>query len=290
VSLTRIGRTIDLSVAATAVAAYGLVLAAAPMARADTAGDTRTGSGADRSRTRDLRERDAKEEAPIVAYAYSANGPPAQTIGAAAYGLGLVGPGQRATAGGGITAWGSPVDRLTIVVDLPRDVYLLDHFAPSVTGIVRLFGIPRSGLSLGVLGKYKVEGFGTDPDGNTESEIETGLVLSYVRAGFHLDANAISGFGLTADGEIDTEGRLRIGYDVSDIVRIGVDGQGRYRLAGDLPLPGNRTWDFAAGPQVVVGKGHVFGALTAGPATMGLTTTATSALGWTAFGSFGGAI
>ena len=48
--------------------------------------------------------RDAKGEAPIVAYAYQAYGAPARTLGAQGYGLGLAGPGQRATGGGGVVA------------------------------------------------------------------------------------------------------------------------------------------------------------------------------------------
>jgi hypothetical protein len=167
-------------------------------------------------------------------------------------------------------------------------VYLLDHFAPSVAAAVRLLGAPGDGWSLGALAKYKVEGFGTDPDGNTESEIEGGLLLSYAGRGWHFDANGITGFGLTADREVDVEGRLRFGYDLTGFLRVGADGQGRYRVSGDASLPGNRTWDFAAGPQVVVGIGRFFGALTFGPTTMGLT--APDVVGWTAMASFGGAI
>jgi hypothetical protein len=232
--------------------------------------------------------RDAKGETPIVAYTYSAYGSPARTYGATAYGLGLVGPGQRPTAGGGVTLWGSPIDRLTLVVDAPRDVYFLDHFAPSAAAIVRLLGKPGEGFSLGLLGKYKVEGFGTDPDGNTEHEVESGLLLSYVHRGLHLDLNAITGFGLADTGEIDTEGRLRFGYDLTSLFRVGFDAQGRYRVSGDKALPNGATADFAGGPQLLIGNGHVFGALTAGPATMGLTKA--NAVGWTAVASLGGAL
>jgi hypothetical protein len=235
-----------------------------------------------------IEARDAKNEAPIVAYAYSAHGAPARTIGAQGYGMGLAGPGQKATAGGGILMWGSPIDRLTIVVDAPRDVYLLDRFAPSAAAIVRILGTPNDGFSLAGLGKYKVEGFGTDRHGETESELETGLLLSYAKYGFHSDLNAITGFGLTDDGEIDTEGRLRIGYDVTRIVRIGADGQFRYRLAGASRLLNGALWDFAAGPQILVGTSHFFGALTGGPTTMGLTRGGVS--GWSMIASLGGAL
>src|SRR5262249_10974024 len=98
------------------------------------------------------------------------------------------------------------------------------------------------------------------------------------------DLNAITGFGTGDDGEIDAEGRLRLGRDLGSLARVGVDGQARFRLAGDTKLPGGRTWDFAGGPQLLVGSGRFFGALTAGPATMG----GVSNVGWTAVVSIGG--
>jgi hypothetical protein len=184
--------------------------------------------------------------------------------------------------------WGSPIDRLTLVVDAPRDVYLLDRFAPSAAAIVRILGNGVDGFSLGALAKYKVEGFGTDKNGDTESEIEGGILLSYVKYGFHADLNAITGFGLTDDGEIDSEGRLRLGYDVMKLVRVGADGQFRYRLAGSTRLLNGALWDFAAGPQILIGTSHFFGALTGGPTTMGLTKQGVS--GWTLVASIGGAL
>jgi len=261
--------------------AFSLLAPPEREARADSPGDAAIPTAAP--------PRDAKTEVPIAAYTYTATGAPAGTYGAYLYGTGLAASRQSATAGGGVTAWGSPVDRLTLVADVPRDVYLLGHFAPSLAAIVRLAGKANEGWSLGAIGKYKVEGFGTAPDGDFESEIEGGLLLSYgERRGLHLDVNAITGFGLTDDGEIDTEGRLRFGYDVAPMVRIGVDGQGRYRLAGSDKLPNGATWDAAGGPQVMVGSGHFFGALTGGPTTMGVTSS--SVVGWTLVASLGGAI
>jgi hypothetical protein len=258
----------------------GLTLSlASPSARAEATTDTLTAPAG---------PRDVKTEVPITAFAYSATGAPEKTVGAYGYGLGLAGSGQRFTAGGGVTAWGSPVDRLTLVADALRDVYLLDHFAPSFAAVVRLLGKADDGFSLGALAKYKVEGFGTDANGDLESEIEGGLLLTYAHRQLHFDLNTITGFGLTEDGEIDTEARLRLGYDVGPMVRVGVDAQGRWRLAGTQNLPGNRTWDFAGGPQVVVGGKSFFGSLTTGPTTMGLTTP--DIVGWTAMASVGGAL
>jgi hypothetical protein len=227
--------------------------------------------------------RDAKSEAPIVAYAYTAHGASASSVGAQAYGLGLAAPGQKGLVGGGVTAWGSPIDRLTLVADGSRDVF--GNFAPSAAAIVRLLGRAGSGWSLGALGKFKVDGFDTGPGGETEAEMEGGILLSYAGHDWHFDLNAITGFGLGDDGEIDSEGRVRFGYDLGSLVRLGMDGQARYRLSGDKRLPGNRNGDFALGPQVLVGSSHFFGAFTAGPATMGVVN---KDVGWTAVVSLGG--
>jgi hypothetical protein len=257
----------------------GLVVcatSATSVARADSAGDTAIELPA---------QTPANDASPIAVYTYRAGGAAAHTVGASAHGVALSSSGQKTTAGGGLTAWGSPVDRLTLVLDARRDVYLLDHFSPSLAAVVRLLGSPVDGWSLGALAKYKVEGFGTDPNGDTESEIESGLLVSFARRGWHLDLNAIAGAGLTDEGEIDTEGRLRFGYDASEAVRVGADGQARWRLAGTGTLPGGRTWDFAAGPQIAIGSGHFFGLLTAGPTTMGITRA--GVVGWNGIATFG---
>lgn len=68
-------------------------------------------------------------------------------------------------------------------------------------------------------------------------------------------------------------------------MRIGVDGQTRVRLAGPKYLPNRQTWDFAAGPQIMIGTRHFYGALTGGPATMGLLS---PNVGWTVVASVGG--
>jgi hypothetical protein len=226
----------------------------------------------------------AASEAPIVAYTYTAHGASTGAFGAQAYGSGLTG-NKRPTLGGGATVWGAPVQRLTLVGDFSRDVF--GNFAPSAAGVVRIFGRADEGLSLGGLGKFKVDGFGVGPNDEIESELEAGLLLSYTHAGWHLDMNAITGFGLGDDGEIDSEARLRFGYDVTEHVRLGLDGQARYRLQGTYRLPGHRLGDFAVGPQTVVGTRHFYGAFTAGPTSMGITD-GDRAFGWTAVLSIGG--
>src|SRR5207302_1835218 len=141
------------------------------------------------------------------------------------------------------------------------------NFAPSAALVARILGRADDGFSLGVLGKFKVEGFGVGVHDEMESEVEGGLLLSYAKQRWHFDLNAITGFGTGDDGEMDAEGRLRIGRDVGRFVRLGIDGQARYRMAGDTLLVGGRRGDFSAGPQLMIGSGHLFGALTAGPAT-----------------------
>jgi len=229
--------------------------------------------------------KDVKNEIPNVAFAYTAHGVSAGTIGVQAYGLavGAGGGGQRSFLGGGGTVWASPIDRLTLIADGSRD--FSGNFAPSAAAIVRLLGAPGDGFTLGALGKFKVEGFATGPDGEIESEIETGLLLSYAKYGWHGDLDAITGFGTGDDGEIDGEARLRLGRDVGRFVRVGLDGQARYRFAGTNALLGGRKGDFAAGPQLLVGTRNFYGSLTAGPATMGVE----SNLGWTSIVAIGGA-
>jgi hypothetical protein len=235
--------------------------------------------------------KDVRSEVPNLAYAYTAHGATARSLGAMAYGLGVGAADQKGILGGGVTVWGSPIDRLTLVGDAQRNVF--GNFSPSFAVVVRLLGKADEGWSLGALGKFKVEGFGrpgglgtapANPD-EIESELETGLLLSYGRDGVHLDLNAIAGFGLGDDGEIDTEGRLRLGYDVVPMLRVGVDSQARVRANGPQYLPNGRIWDFAAGPQLVVGSKGFFGSLTGGPATMGLIS---DRLGWNVIASVGG--
>jgi len=226
----------------------------------------------------------APREIPIVAYTYSAYGTAAKTMGVQAYGLGLVASGQDRVLGGGGAVWGSPVDRLTLIADAQRS--LMREFSPSVAAIARLYGGGREGFSLGALGKYKIDGFASGPTHDEiESEMEVGVLAAYRASGWYLDANLIAGRGLGDEGETDGEGRLRAGRDVGSWVRLGFDGQIRSRLAGPRYLPNGRTWDFAAGPQVVAFVDRFYGSMTAGPTTVGLLSTD---VGWSAMLSIGG--
>jgi hypothetical protein len=228
--------------------------------------------------------RDVKTEVPILAYTYQAYGSSAGGVGAQVTGLGLAASGQKAIAGGGATVWGSPIDRLTIIADAQRNFF--GNFSPSAAVVYRFYGNANDGFSLGALGKFKVDGFAGGPQQDEiESELELGFLASYVQSGWHFDLNAIAGRGLGDDGETDAEGRLRFGKDLGQWVRLGVDGQARVRLAGPKYLPNGQIWDFAAGPQIMIGSKRFYGALTGGPATMGLSS---SNVGWTLVASIGG--
>jgi hypothetical protein len=127
------------------------------------------------------------------------------------------------------------------------------------------------GWPLAGLGKFKVDGFASGPSKDEiESEIEIGALVSFSGSRWHLDANAIAGRGTGDDGETDAEARLRFGRDLGDLFRLSVDSQMRMRVGGPRYLQNGKTWDFAGGPQLSLGSGHFYGALTAGPATMGM--------------------
>ena len=212
-----------------------------------------------------------------------ATGAPAKRVGAQGYGVGLAAEKQNGVLGGGVTVWGSPIDRLTLVGDAARNVW--GNFAPSAAALFRIVGDDQ-GWAFGALGKFKIDGFAAGPEKDeVESEIELGALLSFAKSRFHFDLNAIGGRGTGEDGETDTEARCRLGYDLGRFVRLGLDSQGRVRVSGPKFLPNGRTWDFAAGTQVMVAASHFFGAFTAGPTTMGLTS---HAVGASAMLSLGG--
>lgn len=218
---------------------------------------------------REPERRDVRTDLPVAAYTYSAQGARHGTAGGQGFVLGLVAPGQASTLGGGATVWGAPLERLTLVGDAQRNIY--GNFSPSLAAIVPLLGERHHGWSLGGLGKFKVDGFASGPEKNEiESELELGALISFAESGFGVDLNLIAGRGLGDDGETDTEMRLRLGHTWGELVWLGLDAQGRARVSGPRTLANGRIWDFAAGPQLLVGSGSFFAVLSAGPATMGL--------------------
>ncbi len=226
--------------------------------------------------------RDVRGEVPIFAYTYAARGAPARSVGAQGYGLGLAATGQDVVLGGGAMIWWAPIERLTLTLDAPRNAW--GRFSPSAAGAFRVLG-GRDPVALALLGKFKVEGFAEGPDHDeVESEVEVGALFGFARSGWHLDANAIAGFGTGEEGEKDVEARLRLARDLGRLVALGVDGQARLRVGGPRTLPNGRTWDAAAGTQVVVGTSGLFGSFTAGPATQGLVSTSVGMLAMLAVG------
>ena len=169
------------------------------------------------------------------------------------------------TAQGGVILGGSPVNRLTLHGFVGRDEN--GRLAPSATIHVRFLGDYAAGYALGALVRYKTEGF-TEAGG----EAEIGITGGFHRGGFHLDANLVGGLGVEESemGEVDAEGRLRLGYDVIRFVRLGAVGQVRSRLAGDRALAGGHTWDAMGGPAISAWHNRFLLCLNGGPSTVGV--------------------
>jgi hypothetical protein len=224
----------------------------------------------------------AASETPTVAYTHTAFGVRSGTVGAAGYGESRGGFQSTPPArwGGGLRIWGSPIDRLTLFADAERrDEGNNRRFAPSASVQVRILGDHAHGWALGVLGRYKAEAFA-----ELGGEAEFGVLGSYERRGLHLDGNVVFGKAFE-EGESDGELLLRFGYDVLPYLRVGAEGRGRYRMSGDVSLPGGRVWDGFLGPQVLGHYGSFFGALTAGPSNVGIV----QQTGWLAILTVGGA-
>lgn len=232
------------------------------------------------------RPRDARDAAPLLGTTLTAFGAPAWSAGASGY-AGFVGesrplPGTRAyEPGGGARIWASPVDRVTVLVELDKPYFR--EFAPSVTGMVRIAGDRRRGWALGVGVSYRAESFA-----ELGGELEGGLHFSVARSGFHSDLNVVFGGGLeeAEGGESDGEVKLRLGYDVTSWMRLGADGRFRQRISGDKTLPGGRLSDAMGGAEALFGYKNFFWALAAGPSTVGVA----RGYAWTGTGSFGVAI
>ncbi|HTA91566.1 MAG TPA: hypothetical protein VK745_18410 [Polyangiaceae bacterium] len=218
-------------------------------------------------------------DVPRVAYTDTAFGVSPATLGAAGFGEVRNGVNTESNAhlGGGLRIWGSPVERLLFVLDAQRNDET-DKFAPAITAQFRIFGGEPDGWALGVLARYKAEGFA-----DLGGEMEGGILGSINRVGFHLDANLVAGADFDG-GESDGEILARGGYDVLKYLRFGAESRVRYRLAGRAELPGNRNWDAFGGAQALAAADHYFGAVTGGPSTVGIS----DKLGWSVIASLGG--
>jgi hypothetical protein len=213
------------------------------------------------------------------------------TMGGLGYGgvLGAAGASSTATGvvpplrgGAGARIWGSPVDRLTLFVEVAKPLDDKDNAAkPSVGATVRIVGSRAKGWALGAGLLYRTDGFA-----DLGGELEGSLLFSLARGGVHADANVTFGGAVVDKEEADGEAKLRFGYDVTSWLRIGVDGRFRYRLAGVTTLPGNRLGDAVGGPELVFGYKHFFFSVDGGPSTVGVL----RGLGGTVVGRIGGAV
>ncbi|HEY2408943.1 MAG TPA: hypothetical protein VGI10_23220, partial [Polyangiaceae bacterium] len=136
----------------------------------------------------DARRHNLPQDVPLVAYTTNAFGADASSLGASGFGEArLSASSNKALANGGLRVWGAPIDRLVILLDAQRREEN-NAFAPSITAQVRLLGSTKEGWALGVLSRYKTEGFA-----ELGGELEGGVLLSASSAGFHLDTNLIGG-------------------------------------------------------------------------------------------------
>jgi hypothetical protein len=219
----------------------------------------------------------ALDRTPQTGYAVSAFGSGSGSVGVSA-GTGVSGGTGNASGRevqGSLTVFGAPVDRFTLLGTAERRGD--GTYAPSAGVIFRVLGSRTLGWALGLGAKYRTEGFA-----KIDGEVELGAFASYARGRLRADANAVVGAGFE-EGESDAELRLRVGLDVSPALRIGFDGQARYRVAGSRLLAGARHWDVLGGPQIGVSVGPTYASVTVGPSTVDVA----SGVGWTALASVG---
>lgn len=226
---------------------------------------------------------DIRREIPLLSYTTSAFGAPRLTMGGLGYG-GLLGASGSAgvRSGGGGRIWASPIDRLTLLVEVAKSLDDKKAAAnPSLSAMVRLFGGTKQGYAVGAGMTYQTEGFA-----ELGGELEGSLLFSLARGRFHADTNVTFGGAVEEETEADGEVKLRVGYDVTSWCRLGLDGRFRYRLAGATSLPGDRLGDALGGPEVLFSYEHFFFAVQGGPSTVGVA----RGLGGTVVGTFGAAV
>lgn len=161
---------------------------------------------------------------------------------------------------GGLRLWGGFLDRMTVLGEGSKTEK--GRYAPSLTVAVRVLGDRRANWGIGILGRYRTEGFST-----IDGEVEAGFLGSYVKSGLHLDAGVLAGKGLEEE-EADAEVLARFGYDVFPVLRLGLEGRVRHELGKEpaAATTGGDTgeWDALAGAQASVAYDHFFLTLTLG--------------------------
>jgi len=181
-------------------------------------------------------------------------------VGAGAVGLA---DGRPESAGGnelsgGLRLWGSFVNRVVVQADVGNDAK--GKFVPSLSAAVRVLGDRERGWALGVLGRYRTEGFKT-----VEGEIEAGLLGGFQQRRLHLDIGLIAGVGVEEE-EADGELLARFGYDLLPALRLGAEVRARRELAEEEEAEAveGGEWDAFGGPQLTVAYEHFYSSVTAG--------------------------
>jgi len=196
----------------------------------------------------------------VLAFTHSAFGARAGKLGA--HGFGSAQWAESGGAGrGGVTVYGSPFNRLTLLATGERR--LDGRYGPTASLAYRVLGSVEQGWSVAAMGAYKAEGFA-----EIEGEIELGALFSMARDGWHLDVNGVAGGGLEESEEFDAETKVRGGYDATNWLRVGFDSRGRYRLRGPVLLAGDRKWDVIGGPQVTASWSRFYGSALVGATTV----------------------
>lgn len=214
------------------------------------------------------RPADARQTTPVLGYGQSAFGAAARSAGALGYaGLMYGQPNPTGETGkllpqGGARIWGSPIERLTILLEVDRRDF--GTASPSATLAVRLFGSREKGWAVGAAATYRAEGFA-----HIVGEMEGSLLVSFARRGFYADLNGVFGAAF-AEKEADAEVKVRLGYDVTSWMRVGADSRFRMRVGGGKYLAGGRSYDAIGGPEVVFGYKNFFAAIQGGPSTVGV--------------------
>jgi len=175
---------------------------------------------------------------------------------------------SRSFVSGGFELGCAPVSRLTLRAFAGRRQS--ERVAPEVGAVVRVAGDLENGFALAILGQYKSEGF-TEVGG----EAEAGLAASHRSSSVRLDSNLIVGAGVEERdaGEADVELRQRAAFVVPAGIWLGAMAMGRKRLSGDRSLPGNRTWDALAGPELAAWTGPAVASVSGGVTTVGVART-----------------
>jgi hypothetical protein len=215
-----------------------------------------------------------RSDVPVLALTHSAFGSRSGKVGAHGFGYGTA--ASNSVGGGGFTVYGSPLNRLTLLATAER--HADGKFAPNASIAYRIVGSLEDGWALAAMGTYKAEGFA-----EVEGEVEFGALFSILRDRWHFDLNAVAGGGFEESEEFDAEAKLRVGYDVADWFRLGVDGRGRYRLRGVRDLAGGRKGDFIGGPQATATWSQFYASMLAGASTVDISS-GVGAAGWLTVG------